>query len=68
MDAPTPHEMYRTIFRIVRTWQQRRPVGHDLAMAARSIVRRTDPTAYRKIMKQWPDAKARGEAPAKEGA
>jgi len=52
MDAPTPHEMYRTIFRIVRTWQQRRPVGHDLAMAARSIVRRTDPTAYRKIMKQ----------------
>jgi hypothetical protein len=50
-------EMYSILFRIVRTWQQRAAVGHDLAMAARSIIRRVNPDEYAAMMKRWPDAK-----------
>ena len=52
---PTQEEMYSVIFRIVRTWQQRQAVGHDLVVAARSIVRRMHPDAYADMLKRWPD-------------
>jgi hypothetical protein len=54
---PTNEETYVVLFQIVRTWQQRQAVGHDLVMKARSIVRRVNPDAYADIMKRWPDTK-----------
>jgi hypothetical protein len=39
-------EMYAVLFRVVRTNLEGFPMGHDLMMDARSIVRRTTPDAY----------------------
>jgi len=62
-----PYEdLYAVLFRIVRTWQQRQAVGHDLVMAARSIVRRTHPDAYADLLKRWPDTKPSKIRPAKQ--
>ena len=55
--SPTFLEVYDVLFRIVLTWQQRAPVGHDLVMAARSIVRQVTPDEYADLMRRWPDTK-----------
>ena len=57
-------EMAAVLFRIVRTLQQRHPLGHDLFMDARSVVRRAYPDAYKDLMKRWPDTKPSRRLPA----
>ncbi len=52
----TPEELYAAVFRVLRTVQQRQPIGHDLMVELRSLVRRTHPEAYRDILRRWPDA------------
>ena len=56
-NAPSDEEMFAVLFRIFKTWQQRQAVGHDLAMAVRSIIRRGDPVAYTQTLDRWPDTK-----------
>lgn len=48
-------DMCHVLRDIVRTSQQRQPIGHDLMVRARSIVRRALPLEYAAIMKRWPD-------------
>ena len=43
-------EMFEILFRIVRTSAQGHPIGHDVMVAARSVVRRISPNEYAALM------------------
>ena len=49
----TPEEeMFSVLFQIVRTSVLGGPIGHDLMIQARSIVRRVNPAAYKDLMRR----------------
>lgn len=45
-------EMYDVLFRVVRTSVLGGPVGHDLMLKARSIVRRVEPARYKSLLER----------------
>ena len=53
--APTLEEALSVLFRIVRTSSQGFAIGHDVMVAARSVVRRAYPDAYRDLERRRRD-------------
>jgi hypothetical protein len=52
VDDTMVEEMFSVLFRIVRTSTQGGPIGHEVMVDARSIVRRLTPDAYRDLMRR----------------